>query len=290
MAQAAGRFENLQVLRFAAAMLVVAFHAGQAYAAEGGMLPIDYVNAIGFSGVDLFFVISGFIIYRTTIGAGGTRPAAIFLVRRYGRIFLPYWPIVLPLGAAVTLVSPVAVDWIKSVTLWPYTSGDYLIPAAWTLAFELAYYTVFAVAILVSARVLIFVLSAAFVVTIVGLSFAHVAMPDWLAYAANPLDLEFLLGVTVGWLTLKFTSRHTAGPGCWRPELPVSWRWAASLWSRNCRPAVHLVTWYARPVSGRCRRYWLSPLSGWSRRSDHQDGSCCSATRPTRSISSMEWC
>jgi exopolysaccharide production protein ExoZ len=73
---------HIQVLRFFAAAAVVAFHAlGVApngfEVAEGA---ISFALSYGGRGVDLFFVISGFIIFYATHGAQFT--PAEFLRRR----------------------------------------------------------------------------------------------------------------------------------------------------------------------------------------------------------------
>ena len=52
---------SIQYLRALAALSVVAFHACQ-----WAKIPFD----IGSAGVDVFFVISGFIMWRTTSGTG----------------------------------------------------------------------------------------------------------------------------------------------------------------------------------------------------------------------------
>jgi peptidoglycan/LPS O-acetylase OafA/YrhL len=93
--------------------------------------------------VDVFFLISGFIVYlaaRRVIHAG--KGVRLFLLKRFLRIFLPYWPIALALAAAYALLpglsaaaDPIQVNWLKSLTLIP--GGDYSLSVAWTLSFEL---------------------------------------------------------------------------------------------------------------------------------------------------------
>jgi exopolysaccharide production protein ExoZ len=89
----------VQVLRFLAAFAVVAFHAW-GVAPQGYKLPDGIASVVvscGGRGVDLFFVISGFIIYyathRSSLTAGG------FLRRRVERIvplyFFVTWAVIL---------------------------------------------------------------------------------------------------------------------------------------------------------------------------------------------------
>ena len=82
---------HIQIIRFVAAFAVVAFHALGAPPA-GFEVPesaISFVLSYGGRGVDLFFVISGFIIFYATHGAN-LAPAG-FLRRRVERIVPLYF-------------------------------------------------------------------------------------------------------------------------------------------------------------------------------------------------------
>src|SRR5215471_6743859 len=88
---------------------------------------------LGAAGVDLFFVISGFIM--ATCSAG--RQPLQFLADRAWRIY-PLWLIaVIPW----LLMSPQTfLEIVRSITLWPVYGGRLLNPAlgvGWTLSFEL---------------------------------------------------------------------------------------------------------------------------------------------------------
>ena len=72
-----------------------------------------------------------------------------FLLKR----FLPYWPIALALAAAFALLpglsaaaDPIQVNWLKSLALIP-GHGDYSLPVAWTLSFELFFYVLLGVSL-----------------------------------------------------------------------------------------------------------------------------------------------
>src|SRR5713226_9625637 len=91
----------IQVLRFLAAIAVVAFHA-LGVAPDGFKVPesaISFALSYGGRGVDLFFVISGFIIFYATHCANLT--PAEFLRRRVERIVPLYFIVIF----AVTILA-----------------------------------------------------------------------------------------------------------------------------------------------------------------------------------------
>ena len=108
---ASARNHFLDALRGIAALLVLVTHLQSSLVAfyPSGWLAahpvaISVLDHRGI-GVDMFFLISGFIVFlaaRRVIHAG--RGVRIFLIKRFLRIFLPYWPIALVLGAAYTLL------------------------------------------------------------------------------------------------------------------------------------------------------------------------------------------
>ena len=118
---------NIQALRGVAASLVVLSHLGVVEAKYGGDTILPGETILGFSGVDLFFVISGFIMVHVTRGDfGAPRKAGAFLFSRFTRIYPLYWLVSLFL-IVVWLRWPDMVfasatgspDLIKSLALWP---------------------------------------------------------------------------------------------------------------------------------------------------------------------------
>lgn len=158
--QAAPRtFDYLQVCRAVAASIVVLFHIGGAFAAEkyfGEPLFIKLFK-FGSSGVEFFFVLSGFIIYyahRADIGRITTVPS--YLRRRAARIYPSYWIVFLSV-AAIAYVIPAFREglpdtpWIfaQSLALTPQDpsvvggTGAPLIIVAWSMQYELVFYLLF---------------------------------------------------------------------------------------------------------------------------------------------------
>ena len=86
---------NIQALRGIAALMVVVYHARPHFSAMGLSNPIyESIANFGFIGVDIFFVISGFVMAKTTVDKKPSINALTkHLYKRFSRIFLGFWPI-----------------------------------------------------------------------------------------------------------------------------------------------------------------------------------------------------
>lgn len=214
---------NVQFLRFAAAMLVVIYHTGShvldAGAQRTGLFALG--EAVGFAGVDVFFVISGFIMYYTTRELSGQQAGRQFLRRRFARIYSGYWPFFLAAWLLFAWIDPARlpdIDMLQSATLWPGRS--LLIPISWTLTFEMYFYLVFGLLMLLVPAQRFRVLVVAFGVVVAWTGYAgfvrHAYDPGHLElmslaeyYMASPYMAEFIAGSLLGhWL-----ARHPAGAG-----------------------------------------------------------------------------
>ncbi len=86
------RFYEIDLLRFLAALAVVLYHYTFRGFAEGGYSPVEYpvlgeVFKYGLYGVQLFFIISGFVILMTA----SKRDAANFVISRITRLYPAFW-------------------------------------------------------------------------------------------------------------------------------------------------------------------------------------------------------
>jgi len=94
-----GRIESIDGLRGVAALLVVLFHLHLAVsrtATDWLWPPIDWIARNGAKGVDIFFVISGFVIAMSVSkGAGTVSYFGRFILRRSVRLDPPYWSAIL---------------------------------------------------------------------------------------------------------------------------------------------------------------------------------------------------
>jgi peptidoglycan/LPS O-acetylase OafA/YrhL len=148
---------NIQFLRFAAAFAVVLYHASKhlhATGADPGWL-FTAGEAVGFAGVDVFFVISGFIMFYTTREVTGGAASADFLKRRLARIYSGYWPFFLAAAAVFGWARPehfAASNLTTSFLLWPMPLNRVLLDVSWTLSYELYFYLLFTGLVLLPLR------------------------------------------------------------------------------------------------------------------------------------------
>lgn len=148
---------NIQFLRFAAALAVVVYHAGKHVTATGadpGWL-FRAGEAVGFAGVDVFFVISGFIMFHTTREAAGTAASMDFLKRRLARIYSGYWPFFLLAAIVFAWARPEHFEesnLLTSFLLWPMPLNKVLLDVSWTLTYEMYFYLLFTLLLLLGVR------------------------------------------------------------------------------------------------------------------------------------------
>jgi peptidoglycan/LPS O-acetylase OafA/YrhL len=110
---------------------------------------------IGYFGVDIFFVISGYIMWHSTRALHGPLHGFDFAYRRASRIYSGYWPyflIALVISASLMPQNLDQKDLLGSFFLTRTPIPELLIPVAWTLSFELYFYLLFTLLILLPER------------------------------------------------------------------------------------------------------------------------------------------
>ena len=155
-------FLNIQGLRAIAALMVVISHVFWPLVTVRTHWAQPYVEAIGPGGVDIFFVISGFIIYMVakrsgeTVGQVGRVKATYeFAVKRLIRIYPIYWVVFAVASLLMTHVE-LAPAWMEQkpllglLTLTDQPNNRIL--AGWTLNFEVYFYAVATVALFIFPR------------------------------------------------------------------------------------------------------------------------------------------
>jgi exopolysaccharide production protein ExoZ len=199
---------NVQALRAFAALIVVLFHVSRTVARDD---PGGFIWYAGAFGVDLFFAISGFIIVHVSDRWLG-RPW-LFLKGRVVRIIPIYWIATLVVVVPVLLLHrPIggiaAVDGgeiLRNLWLIPNTApGDgryFYVTGAWTLVYEMLFYLLFAVGILLRSKLkaLMFVVGAFFVLSALRVLVPH-AQNTYFDYITDPVVYTFAGGALLGLL------------------------------------------------------------------------------------------
>lgn len=220
------QIRGLQGLRGIAACAVVWSHAyaraERAWVTDIGRSFLDPHPAliqIGHFGVDLFFVLSGFLMTRLHRHDFGSSDAPQeFLQRRITRIVPLYWLLstagLLALALAPSIFSyHKAIEWGWMIGCfafipWPMSDGfsSPIIGTGWTLDYEMYFYVLFALALLFrrGLRILCALMCTS---VILGLFFSP--QHPWIQLLTGPMLLEFVLGVLVA-LSVQYLTRQTA--------------------------------------------------------------------------------
>jgi exopolysaccharide production protein ExoZ len=199
---------TVQALRAVAAASVVVHHDLAVLIRKAGYPPT--FSVVGAAGVDLFFVISGFVMVYTHFDTFNTPGAATsFARRRVIRVAPLYWIVttatVILLIAVPTVFSSVKLDWANVVfsyffLLSQMPSGDIntVVIVGWTLCFEAYFYLVFALFLNLPRR---YFLAASGLIFGVGLLIgAFYNVPPWATVAVRPLVFEFYFGAVLAFL------------------------------------------------------------------------------------------
>jgi exopolysaccharide production protein ExoZ len=205
MTPAGTPLRSIQALRGVAALAVMAFHISQWMTPPLGMRGTP---ALGSAGVDLFFVISGMVLWLSV----NQRPqtALQFLRNRAARVLPLYWTATLGV-AAVVMINPAwlpaaqfePLHLVQSLLLVPHISPAGLpfpiLAPGWSLTYEALFYLVVAASLLLTRdRRLGFVAVAVTAIWLYG----------YLDYSAaflfaNAMVLEFLAGVVIAQIVLS---------------------------------------------------------------------------------------
>ncbi len=189
--------KNLQILRAFAALLVVFFHC-------------DFLNIkVGQFGVDIFFVISGFIISFVL-----NKSQERFLSKRFIRVIPMYylftigvacaWAIY-PQGFNNVFVSLEAI--VKSLLFIPYYIGDSgpILSLGWTLNYEIFFYvTAGVLAIFFKKPTLALLLATAVILLIICVGILNGSSNIYLRFYSYPITLEFVFGIGLFYITRRW--------------------------------------------------------------------------------------
>ena len=210
---------NIQALRAIAALLIVGRHVGNpTIGVETHFFPHEpsvlepIFGTFGGIGIDIFFVISGFIMMTTTWGTFGRAGASLtFFVRRLIRIYPPYWVALAPVVIGFILTSGhlmrshvgMKMNLVADILLLPRKAESTLLGVSWTLSYEMFFYLVFAAVLLLPPKRIVPVLALwAVVQCCLYVAFQH-SGNVLLAFLGSVLPLEFIAGALIGLIHVK---------------------------------------------------------------------------------------
>jgi exopolysaccharide production protein ExoZ len=196
---------SIQGLRALAALLVLTGHLWLTFNALGAPKAVPNFIA-GAAGVDLFFVISGFVmVYSSERFFAKSGGSIKFAARRLARIVPLYW-VATSLSMCFFLSRGTLADndlsW-KSIAAsyffiaYPRPSGLNLpvLAPGWTLNLEMLFYAVFAAAVVLPGRGAVASASLALLCIMIAAPMTCVAP---IAYLGSPLLWEFIFGMIIG--------------------------------------------------------------------------------------------
>ncbi len=262
----AHKLEWVQALRGIAALLIVVVHARRFFFdtpwqgfAQRYMLPTA-------QGVDLFFLVSGFImVYTTTRSDGSVRDTARFLAKRFARIW-PVYAVMVGINAVLlwTWAEPVPslADTAQSLAFLPIDTNQppYLglpLSIGWTLNFEFYFYLVFGLSLL-AGRFRWLAFYGWMLATLVALPWWHEGMVtlaanhDYdigVAYVdqnVNPIIWDFVAGTAIG---LLYVSRFQVRDRALLLALVVAAFAMVLDWSLTGVASFHGITEWGLPLA-----------------------------------------
>jgi peptidoglycan/LPS O-acetylase OafA/YrhL len=211
----------LQVYRGIAAILVVMVHLSQM--SEKRLDQVAFFNLFqaGWSGVDYFFVLSGFImvyVHRSAIGKKDQLKS--FLVKRAVRIYPIYWIITLTVWCLFLIIPSFANNHdlslghiIASLLLIPqkdpHFKDKFILEVGWTLTYEIYFYLLFSIAIWLKPKHSVPILSGWLLVTLLHYRKIVKFPQDFflLETVFGNMNLELVLGCLAAYIVIKYNNK-----------------------------------------------------------------------------------
>jgi exopolysaccharide production protein ExoZ len=254
------KVESIQYLRALAAVGVVLAHSSTTLA---GIEDARLHFSVGIYGVDLFFVISGFVMFYTT--AGQPKLPGPFFLKRCIRVVPIYFFLTtlatISLHFWATQSSPHSVspwDYLRSILFIPYLNPatreiQPVIRQGWTLNYEMFFYLVFACSLWLKEKYRVQACAGVFA-TLAVIGFCVAPTGACAITYTDPIMLEFVLGVLIGYFFVRCTAEFSRlilvllvatavslvcvlGFGVWHRVLFAGVPWAA---------VVSIVIWLER--------------------------------------------
>lgn len=215
------KLNKIQLMRALAAMLICASHiVHEIFAFSSSPLVLDFYFMPWSIGVDLFFIISGFIMMYTATDMFGQNGAPQhFAKRRLIRILPLYW-FFTSLMVIATLLVPEELDTaifslkhaVLSFLFIPHIApGDEvnihpIMGIGWTLVYEMFFYTVFSISLFFKKHIALSFIGGLFAALFIT---AHLDLwtPALNLFWSNSIIFNFLLGIAI-FMLLKKNKLH----------------------------------------------------------------------------------
>lgn len=207
-------FKSIQFLRFFAAFLVLVTHS--TFYVHERYDPNITVFSEGAIGVDIFFIISGFVILLSSISRdGGFESWGGFTIKRLNRIVPMYWIattikvltlIFIPAAVLHATLDPsrIILSYFFLPSITPDGRWEPILGVGWTLVFEMFFYVLFALALFLRKNPVIFSSLIIIVFSVISLF----RQPDWpiQTFYFDRILLYFVLGMLSYIAIVKLTS------------------------------------------------------------------------------------
>ncbi len=220
MAAAPSKLRTLDALRGVAALLVVMFHTQVIFGGRLGREVFGNMFSNGLHGVDLFFVLSGFVItYAHLPDLGQPHRLRRYMFARAARIYPAVW-----ICSALALLVYAAgyrgqgVDPSSKFQPWNLAASFLLLPqrdvplvnVTWTLQYEMFFYVLFAL-LIIDLRFLVLIMLWQIAIPVAAVAgFAPSSV--WAQLCLDPRCCEFGLGMASAWLFAVARRRREGRP------------------------------------------------------------------------------
>jgi exopolysaccharide production protein ExoZ len=255
------KIEIIQIIRGLSALGVVFFHCKSTLTEQDSLKgTIDWLFNSGAAGVDIFFIISGFIMVystRSTTTPPQEPPPVLFFFKRMVRVWPPYAVVTVLylfiLSKLTVFRDPLLLKHtLKSLFFLPVTPGDApfygypLLRVGWSLNYEVYFYTVFAVSLFFRSRRYVFLFGYFMLSLLVApLVFTGFVTLNphldgqfrslYLSFLTNPIMWEFVVGMVLGLLytnegVYRLVRKHTPVFVPYTLLLLASWQYLSGFW------------------------------------------------------------
>ncbi|NGM81187.1 acyltransferase [Paenibacillus sp. 7124] len=207
------RLYSLQSLRGIAALLVLLHHTTLNASQNLGYKYLGGVFRFGNLGVDLFFILSGFLMFSIHSSDIGQKKKFLpFIKKRFVRVYPIYWFVTLIIIPLFFLFPSFGEGYernisviIKSLLLIPQ-GHDPILGVGWSLVYEVYFYLLFALMIILGKRVSNVILFLWVAISVVLMTFP--AKGYLFNFLFNPIIFEFLMGCLAAFILTKVRFKH----------------------------------------------------------------------------------